>query len=111
MSHLKQTLHNLYTRSFTSILTLKNDLQSRGVVPRNLVLAENLGILLSCLLSLLNLILQKLKLLWTLTELPGYNVRYTLCRWADAVKNIPSTLKTLPKRVWQKDGDLPQDYI
>jgi hypothetical protein len=65
---------------------------------------------ISSLLSLLNLILQKLKLLWTLTELPGYNVRYTLCRWADAVKNILSTLKTLPKRVWQKDGDLPQDY-
>jgi hypothetical protein len=25
------------------------------------------------------------------------------------VKNIPSTLKTLLKRVWKEDGDLPQD--
>jgi putative NADPH-quinone reductase len=41
---------------------------------------------------------------------PGYNVRYTLCRWVDAVKNMPSMLKTWLKRVWQKDGDLPQDY-
>jgi len=63
------------------------------------------------LLSLLKMISKKLKELWTLTEVPGYNVRYTLCRWVDAVKNTPSTLKTWQKRVWQKDGDLPQDSI
>jgi hypothetical protein len=57
------------------------------------------------------MILTKLKELWTLTEVPGYNVQYTLCRWADAVKNTPSMSKTLLKRVWQKDGDSPQDYI
>ena len=62
------------------------------------------------LLSLLKTTLKKLKELWTLTEVPGYNVQYTLCRWADAVKNTPSMLKTLLKRVWQKDGDSPQDY-
>jgi len=54
--------------------------------------------------------LQKLKKLWTLIEVPGYNVRYTLCLWADAVKNMFSTLSKLPKRVWKKDGDLPLDY-
>jgi hypothetical protein len=26
------------------------------------------------------------------------------------VKNIPSTLKMLLKRVWRKDGDSPPDY-
>src|SRR5210317_2501809 len=122
MSHLKQTLHNLYTVISTIISHLKTDLKSLGVVPQNLALVENLGILLysllllisitvltvvTCILSLLSLlkmILTKLKELWTLTEVPGYNVQYTLCRWADAVKNMPSTLKTLLKRVWQKDG-------
>jgi hypothetical protein len=62
------------------------------------------------LLSLLKVTLQRLRELWTLTDVPGYSVRYTLCRWADAVKNTPSTLKTLLKRVWQKDGDSPLDY-
>jgi hypothetical protein len=62
------------------------------------------------LLSLLIMTLKKLKKLWTLTEVPGWNVRYILCRWADAVKNTPLTLKMWRKRVWQKDGDLPQDY-
>jgi hypothetical protein len=62
-------------------------------------------------LWLLKTTLKKLKELWTLTEVPGYNVRYTLCRWVDAVKNMPSMLKTWLKRVWQKDGDLPQGSI
>ena len=53
----------------------------------------------------------KLKRLWTLTEVPGWNVRYILCRWVDAVKNMFSTLKMWPKRVWQKDGDLHPDSI
>jgi hypothetical protein len=52
----------------------------------------------------------KLKELSVLIKVPGYNVQYILCRWVDAVKNMPSTLKTWLKRVWQKDGDLPQDY-
>ena len=42
-------------------------------------------------------------------QMPGYNVQYTLCQWADAVKNIPSTLKTWRKPVWQEDGDSVQD--
>jgi hypothetical protein len=46
-----------------------------------------------------------------LIKVPGWNVQYILCRWVDAVKNMPSTLKTLLKRVWQKDGDLPPDSI
>jgi len=61
------------------------------------------------LLWLLKMTLTKLQELWTLTETPGFNVRYILCRWADAVKNTVSMLKTLPKRVWKEDGDLPQD--
>ena len=56
------------------------------------------------------MILQKLQGLWTLTEVPGWNVRYILCRWVDAVKNTPSMLKTWLKRVWSGDGDLPPDY-
>jgi len=44
-----------------------------------------------------------------LTKMPGYNVQYILCQWVDAVKNTPSMLKTLLKRVWQKDGDSLQD--
>jgi hypothetical protein len=68
----------------------------------------------TCILSLLSLLkvtLMKLKGLWRLTEVPGYNVRYTLCRWADAVKNMPSTLKMSLKRVWRKGGDSPPDSI
>jgi len=43
---------------------------------------------------------------------PGYNVQYILCQWAVAVKNIPSMLMTLPKRVWTKDGDsLPDSTL
>jgi hypothetical protein len=41
---------------------------------------------------------------------PGWNVQYILCRWVDALKSIPSTLKTWRKRVWKEDGDLPQDF-
>jgi len=42
--------------------------------------------------------------------MPGWNVRYILCRWVDAVKNMFSTLKTWLKRVWSGDGDSPPDY-
>ena len=96
---------------------------------QNLVSQENLGKLLSSLMLLVSILgltvanfilsllwllkttLQKLKELWTLTEVPGWNVRYILCQWAVAVKNTPSMLKTWLKRVWQKDGDLPPDSI
>jgi len=40
---------------------------------------------------------------------PGWNVRFILCHWAAAVKNIPSTLKTWRKPAWKEDGDLLQD--
>ena len=127
MLHLKQILHNLYTTISTTISTIATDLRSLGVVPQNLVSQENLGRLLLSLmllvsiavlmvanfiLSLLWLLmttLTKLQKLWTLTEVPGWNVRYILCRWADAVKNTPSTLKTWQKRVWKEDGDSRQD--
>jgi hypothetical protein len=64
---------------------------------------------ISSLLWLLMTTLTKLRKLWTLTEVPGWNVRYILCQWVDVVKNIPSMLKTLPKRVWKEDGDSLQD--
>jgi hypothetical protein len=57
------------------------------------------------------MILTKLQRLWTLTEVPGWNVRFILCHWAAAVKNIPSTLKTWRKPAWKEDGDLHQDSI
>jgi len=47
--------------------------------------------------------------LWTLTRVPGYNVQYILCRWADAAKNTVSTLKTWRKPAWNEDGDSLQD--
>jgi hypothetical protein len=62
------------------------------------------------LLWLLMTTLTKLQGLWTLTKVPGWNVQYILCRWVDALKSIPSTLKTWRKRVWKEDGDLPQDF-
>jgi len=37
------------------------------------------------------------------------SVQYILCRLADAVKNIPSTLKTWRKPAWNEDGDLLHD--
>ena len=103
-------------------------LQSLGVAPRNLVFHENVGKMLlnlmllvstsvlliatciSSLLSLVKMILQKSKKLLVLIRMPGYNVQYILCRWVDAVKNIPSTLKTCRKPAWREDGDLHQDY-
>ena len=59
---------------------------------------------------LLTVTFKKLPKLLKLTELPGWNVQYILCQWADAVKNTPSTLKTLLKRVWKEDGDSLPDY-
>ena len=129
MLHLKQILHNTYMKISSTILTTKIELKSLGVVPQNLVLAENLGKLLlsltllvsisvlvianfiSSLLSLLMTTLTKLQKLWTLIEVPGWNVRYILCQWADAVKNMFSTSKKLPKHVWKGDGVLPPDFI
>jgi hypothetical protein len=109
------------------ISALKIDLKSLGVVPQNLVSQENLGRLLLSLmllvsitvltvvnftlslLWLLKMTLLKLKELSVLIRVPGYNVQYILCRWVDALKSIPSMLKTLPKRVWKKDGDSHPD--
>ena len=128
MLHLKQIQHNIFTMTSKSILKIKTDLQSLGVVPQNLVLVENLGKLLlslmwlvimlasvvvtsiSSLLSLIKMTLKKLQELWTLTETPGYNVQYILCRWEDVQKNITSMFKKSQKSAWKEDGDLPQGY-
>jgi hypothetical protein len=61
------------------------------------------------LLLLLKVILMKLLGLFSNTGMPGWNVQYTLCRWADAVKNTPSMLKKSQKPAWSEDGDLLQD--
>ena len=128
MLQLKQTLHNTYTTTSTIISTIVTELQSRSVVPPNSVLAEKLGkmllslmllvstsVLLTAtftlnLLLLLKAILMKLLGLFSNTGMPGYNAQYTLCRWVDAVKNIPSMLKKSQKPAWSEDGDLHQDY-
>ena len=41
--------------------------------------------------------------------MPGWNVQYILCRWADVVKSTPSMLKKSQKPAWNEDGDLLQD--
>ena len=128
MLHFKQTLHKTYMQILETISTIKTESKSLGVVPQNLVLVENVGKMLlslvwllnitvlltvTCilsLLSLLKLILMKSKELLVIIRMPGYNVQYILCRWVDAVKSIPLTLKTWQKHVWQKDGDSHQDY-
>src|SRR6056300_183407 len=127
MLHLKQTLHKSYTMISSTISQIKIDLKSLGVVPQNLAFQENLGKLLYSLmllksiallmvvtfilslLSLLKMTLKKLQELWRLTEVPGYNVRYILCLWVDAVKNTISTSKKSPKHVWSEVGASHQD--
>ena len=125
---LKQILHSPLETISELFSTIKTDLQSLGVAPQNLVLAENLGKLLYCLillvsivaltavtfisslLSLLKMTLMKLRELWTLTEVPGFNVQYILCRLADVRKSITSMLKKSPKHVWSEVGASHQDY-
>lgn len=127
MLQLKQTLHNTYTMTSTIISTIATELQSLSAVPPNSVLAERLGkMLLSLallisisvlltvtftlnLLLLLKVILMKLLELFSNTGIPGWNVQSILCRWADAVKNIPSMLKRSQKPVCNEDGDSLQD--
>src|SRR5210317_1156863 len=127
MLHLKQILHKPYTTISSTILQIKTDLKSLGVVPQNLAFQENLGKLLYSLmllksivllmgvtsilslLSLLKMTLKKLQELWTLTEVPGFNVQYILCRWADAVKNTILTSKKSQKHVWSEVGASHQD--
>ena len=100
-----------------------------GVVPQNLVSAENLGRTLLTLILLVsivvfmivNFILSLLWLtVWTLKKskklllsigAPGSTVRYILCRWADGRKNMSLTLKRWQNFVWRKAGDSRPDSI
>jgi len=41
--------------------------------------------------------------------MPGWNAQYILCRWGDAVKNIPLTYRKWRNSAWRKDEDLHQD--
>ena len=129
MLHLKQILRKSYDQTLKTISTIKIDLKSLGVVPQNFQLAENAGRMLLCLillmsitvllivtftlslLSLMKLMSKKLAELWRVIETPGYNVRYTVCHWVDAVKNTSSIFKKWLSSVWKKDGDSHQDSI
>ena len=122
MSHLKQTLHNIYTTTCTTISTTKNTLKSLGVVPQNFQFQENLGILLSnlmllmsislltiatfilSLLSLLKMTLKKLLELFKHIVTWISTVPFTLCRWEDVRKSITSMLNKLPRHVWSEVG-------
>jgi len=53
--------------------------------------------------------LTKLLELFSYTGIPGWNVQYILCRWADAVKNIPSMFKKSRTSVCDEDGDSAPD--
>ena len=110
----------------SAISAIKTDLKSLGVVPQNLALAENLGILLLSLillvsiatlmvvtfilslLSLAMMILKKLLELLMSIGAPGSSVRYILCRLGDVPKNTILMLKKLQRRVWKEDGVSPQ---
>ena len=128
MSHLKQILHNSYTKILKIISTSKTDLKSLGLVPQNFLLAENLGKLLLSLKWLVIIIVYMAVLcilsLWLLIDKISTrlgeqlknivqkesNVRSILCRWVDAVKNIILMLKKWLTSVWKKDGDSLQGY-
>ena len=128
MLHLKQTLHNIYTTSCSTIYKIKTDLKSLGVVPQNFQFQDNLGILLSnlmlllsislltivtfilSLLSLLKMTLMKLLELFRNIEMQISTAQFTLCRWEDVRKSITSMLKKSPKHVWSEVGGSHQDY-
>ena len=127
MSRLKQIAHNFYTTILETISMLRAELNGLSHVRLSSPLVENLGRTLSDLLllviilvfgilqSISNLLLLTVQILMKPVELLMHivgtesSVRYTLCRWADAVKNMPLMLRTWQKRVWKKDGDLRQD--
>src|SRR6056300_555398 len=96
MLHLKQILLKPFVTISSTISAIKTDLKSLGVVPQNLVLVENLGILLLSLVLLMSISVLTV-------------VTYILSRLADVRKSITSTLKMWQKRVWKEDGDLHQD--
>jgi hypothetical protein len=67
---------------------------------------------ISSLLLLIEMTLTKLLELFSNTGMPGWNVQYILCQWADAVKNIPLMLKKWRNSVWKEDGDsLPDSTL
>ncbi len=98
MSHLKQMVLNPLEKISEIISTIRNDLQSLGVVPRNLVLAENLKLMLlslgllpitlalitvnsiSSLLSLIVWMWMKLQMLFRHTVTQTLSVQYIVCR-------------------------------
>ena len=123
MLHLKQTLHKCSTLSSQIISETKTGLQSLGLVPQNLQLAESFGQTLSSLrwliviavylvatfisnlLWLTGMILKKSVELSKSIVAPGSSVLYILCRSVDAVKNTISTFRKWLTSVWKKDGD------
>jgi len=54
--------------------------------------------------------LKKLLELFSFTGMPGWNVQYILCRWADVRKNIRLMFKKWRISAWKEDGDSAQDY-
>ena len=111
-----------------NISTIATELKSRGVVHPSSQYRENLGKMLSSLMSLivtvswmtaisiLNLLSLIATILMMLIELlqhivkKVWNVLCILCRWAVAVKNTILTSKKSQKSAWKGDGVLPQDY-
>ena len=126
MSRLKQTQRSLYTKILDSTYQLQ-DSMSLSLARRSSPLVENLGrTLLS--LKLLVIITAFLVVTFTLSlwlpikmtwmrlleqfsfiETLAWNVQSILCRWVDAVKNIPSMFKKSQTSVWKEDGDSAQD--
>ena len=127
MLHLKQTLHKNYIKISKTILTIKTDLQSRGVVALNSPYQENLGklllslkslmstVLLTTVIFILNLLLLIVQTLMRLAEQlmnigkQVLNVLYTLCLWVVDLKSTISMYKKWRIFAWRKGGDSHQD--
>src|SRR5210317_94923 len=127
MSQSKPTLRSIYTMTSTTISTTMTEFSSLlaarqsypfraslGMMLLSLMLLVSIPVLMAaiCTLSLLLLIrvtLMKLLELFSSTGMPGWNVQFILCRWADAVKNIPSMFKKSQTSVCNEDGDSAQD--
>ena len=127
MLHSKPTLRSIFAMNSSIISTIMITFKSLLVAHQNYPFRASLGMMLLSLtllmsiifwmlvtftLSLLFLIetmLMKLLGLFSNTGMPGWNAQYILCRWGDAVKNIPLTYRKWRNSAWRKDGDLHQD--
>jgi hypothetical protein len=121
-------LLNPLGKTLETISTIKSDLLSLGVVPRNLQLAENLKLMLlslgllpitlvlitvnsiSSLLSLIVWMWTKLQMLFKHTVTQTLTVQYIVCRWADVVKSIHSMFSKSQNFAWSEVGASRQDY-